>query len=240
MTRSLFVYDDIFLEHDAGVGHPESQHRLIALMDHLDRRGTLSGLRRITPRAASLESLERVHEPAYIDGIRLMSAGTTADTVISPATYDCVLRASGGVQAAIDEVVAGRAVNAFCAHRPPGHHAEAGLAMGFCYVNHARCWIGMYTTATAPNTPSTTIPLSSTSAYTRPLTTPVRDRLLNAARGLAWALPLTCRCQPDAETRSIRVYLARCSGRRSRPSAPSSFFSQPDSTLTSPTHSEAW
>ena len=137
MTRSLFVYDDIFLEHDAGVGHPESQHRLIALMDHLDRRGTLTGLRRITPRAASLESLERVHEPAYIDGIRLMSAGTTADTVISPATYDCVLQASGGVQAAIDEVVAGRAVNAFCAHRPPGHHAEAGLAMGFCYVNHA-------------------------------------------------------------------------------------------------------
>ena len=137
MTRSLFVYDDIFLEHDAGAGHPESQHRLIALMDHLDRRGILTGLRRITPRAASLESLERVHEPAYIDGIRLMSAGTTADTVISPATYDCVLRASGGVQAAIDEVVAGRAVNAFCAHRPPGHHAEAGLAMGFCYVNHA-------------------------------------------------------------------------------------------------------
>ena len=136
MTRTLFVYDDIFLEHDPGPGHPESPRRLIALMERLDRRDTLSGLRQIAPRSASLESLERIHEPAYIEGLRLMSAGTTSDTVISPATFDCALRASGGVQAAIDEVVSGRADNAFCAHRPPGHHAESGLAMGFCYINH--------------------------------------------------------------------------------------------------------
>ena len=134
MTGTVFVYDDIFLQHDSGPGHPESPQRLVALIERLDRHRVLTGLRRMAPRAASLESLVRVHEPAYIDGIRLMSAAATADTVISPATYDCALRASGGVQTAIDEVMAGRAGNAFCAHRPPGHHAEAGLAMGFCYL----------------------------------------------------------------------------------------------------------
>lgn len=136
MSRTLFVYDEVFLEHDAGSGHPESPGRLIALLERLNRGGTLNGLLRMNPQAASIASLERVHESSYIEGIRLMSAATTADTVISPATYECALRACGGVQVAIDEVAAGRADNAFCAHRPPGHHAEASLAMGFCYINH--------------------------------------------------------------------------------------------------------
>ena len=136
MTRTVFVSDSTFLQHDSGPGHPESPRRLAAIVERLER-GALEGVRQVRPRAASLESVLRVHDREYLDGVRDMSANRTADTPVSPATYDCALLASGGVQTAIDEVMAGRADNAFCAHRPPGHHAEVNLAMGFCYFNHA-------------------------------------------------------------------------------------------------------
>jgi len=133
--------DPQFIEHDTGPGHPEAGIRLSAVMERLETSASASRLTRIPPEAAPVESIRRVHDAAHIEHIQGLSAlgrlvSVTPDTVLSPATYGAALAASGGVQRAVDEVMAGRITNAFCALRPPGHHAERDRAMGFCFLNH--------------------------------------------------------------------------------------------------------
>jgi acetoin utilization deacetylase AcuC-like enzyme len=90
---------------------------------------------------AAAEDLERVHPPAFLAGIReLCESGGGAidlDTVVSERSYDAAVVAAGAATAAVDAVLAGDVEAAFCLGRPPGHHAEAARAMGFCLVNHA-------------------------------------------------------------------------------------------------------
>ena len=97
--------------------------------------------RREAPQAA-IDDIARVHPRRFVE--RLLDAvprsghvGIDADTIMSPGSGEAALRAAGAVAAAVDAVVAGEADNAFCAVRPPGHHAEPGRAMGFCLFNNA-------------------------------------------------------------------------------------------------------
>ncbi len=141
MSRTGFVYDDIFMKHEVLPGHPERPERLAAILQMLDETGLANELQPIAPREATLEDLTRIHEPHYVDfvrqavesGQRVLDMG---DTCVGPHSYPAALMAAGAVLAAIDAVVAGEVRNAFCAVRPPGHHAEAAQAMGFCLFNN--------------------------------------------------------------------------------------------------------
>ena len=139
MTTLLFTHPAC-LDHDPGRHHPESPARLRAVLDALADPEFARIDRREAPEAA-LEDLLRVHSRPHVE--RLLHAvpksghvGIDADTILSPASGAAALRAAGAVVAAVDAVVAGEADNAFCAVRPPGHHAEPARAMGFCLFNN--------------------------------------------------------------------------------------------------------
>jgi acetoin utilization deacetylase AcuC-like enzyme len=139
MTTLLFTHPSC-LEHDPGQYHPETPARLRAVLDALSAPEFAALERREAP-AAALEDLTRVHPPRFVE--RLLAAVPAAghvvidaDTVMSPQSGKAALHAAGAVAAAVDAVVAGEADNAFCAVRPPGHHAEPNRAMGFCLFNN--------------------------------------------------------------------------------------------------------
>lgn len=132
----------LFVSHPAGrghvtpPGHPERAERLEAIAAALAAPEFAALIRREAPRASDDEVL-RCHPPAHLATIRraLPAAGCAAldaDTFLSPGSLEAALRAVGGVNAAVDAVLAGQAHNGFVAMRPPGHHAEAARAMGFC------------------------------------------------------------------------------------------------------------
>ena len=136
-----FIYDAIYLKHDTGAGHPERPERLTAILDRLEQKGVLKHLVRLKPAAASPEWITTVHTPEYVERVRKScQAGTgyvdTTDTPVSRGSYEVALNAVGGVQSAIDAVMDGTIRNAFCAVRPPGHHALKDKAMGFCLFNN--------------------------------------------------------------------------------------------------------
>src|SRR5438094_715702 len=139
MTTLLYTHPAC-LEHDPGQYHPESPARLRAVLSALDAP-EFAGLDRREAPEASLDDIARVHPRGFVE--RLLAAvpasghrGIDADTILSPASGEAALRAAGAVVAAVDAVVAGVADNAFCAVRPPGHHAEPARAMGFCLFNN--------------------------------------------------------------------------------------------------------
>jgi acetoin utilization deacetylase AcuC-like enzyme len=139
MTTLLYTHPAC-LEHDPGRHHPEAAARLRAVLDALAEPEFDRLERREAPEAA-LEDLRRVHPGRYVEQIlravpRSGHVGIDADTILSPASGEAALRAAGAVVAAVDAVVAGEADNAFCAVRPPGHHAEPAQAMGFCLFNN--------------------------------------------------------------------------------------------------------
>ena len=125
-------------EHDPGP-HPERAQRMEAIERELAARDWLGWERASSPRA-SRHALEAVHSPRYLAAIEeLCAAGGGAidlDTHASPGTWEAALHGSGGATALVDALVAGAAPAAFSAHRPPGHHADSGHAMGFCFLNH--------------------------------------------------------------------------------------------------------
>jgi acetoin utilization deacetylase AcuC-like enzyme len=128
-----------------GPGHPESPHRLDAIADHLIATGLDAALVRPEPPLASVADLELAHDPGYVAELlgfldqveRLRQRRPLdADTIAGPGTREAVLRAAGAAVAATDAVIDGVVANAFCATRPPGHHATRSQAMGFCFVNN--------------------------------------------------------------------------------------------------------
>jgi acetoin utilization deacetylase AcuC-like enzyme len=142
MTTLLYMHPSS-LEHDTGPGHPESIARMRAIMAVLERKereGALAGIERREPPRATRVQLERVHTARYVDGVLRAEPASghvrlDPDTVMSPGSGEAALRAGGAAVAAVDALIGGEADNAFCALRPPGHHAEAERAMGFCLFN---------------------------------------------------------------------------------------------------------
>ena len=126
------------LEHDTG-GHPENASRLRAIESALDEAGW-PGLDRVEAPAATREQLTRVHAPEHVDAIeRFSTAGggmLDLDTIASERSFEAALHAAGGPVDAVERLLAGEDSFAFCALRPPGHHAEAARAMGFCLFNN--------------------------------------------------------------------------------------------------------
>ena len=140
--RTGLIYSERFLEHDTGPGHPERPDRLRAVIRQLERTGLLDGLVSLPFGPADQSVLERVHRREYIERVFASCAAGEhcldgADTAISQASAHVAQLASGGAVAAVDAVMAATVGNAFCAMRPPGHHASASRASGFCLFNHA-------------------------------------------------------------------------------------------------------
>jgi acetoin utilization deacetylase AcuC-like enzyme len=136
--------------HEMGPDHPECPQRLDAIEDRLIASGLDVALTRVVAPGASLDELTLAHERSHIAALRGMCAtlaedvaaggpryvAIDTDTSMNTATWDAILRSAGAAMAATDAVIAGEFQNAFCAVRPPGHHATRNKAMGFCFVNN--------------------------------------------------------------------------------------------------------
>jgi len=141
MRRTGYVYDERYLLHDPGAWHPERPDRLKVIQKNFQEEGLTELLVPIQPYEAPLEWVERLHDPDYIRRFREAcergrSILGVPDCGICRASYTIALLAAGGVMAAADAVMAGEVDNAFCAVRPPGHHAERDRALGFCFFNN--------------------------------------------------------------------------------------------------------
>jgi acetoin utilization deacetylase AcuC-like enzyme len=136
----LVATDPRFAEHDPGRRHPERPQRVEAVLAGLDDAAGQDAVRRLEPRAATRAELERVHTAAYLDEIeRVCAAGGGAldpDTSASPRSWDAAIHAAGAGLEAVAALERGDGDAAFCAVRPPGHHALEARAMGFCLVNN--------------------------------------------------------------------------------------------------------
>jgi len=141
MKRTGFLYDERYLLHDTGPGHPESPDRLRAIYQGIKDADLLSKLTIIQARRADLKWVETVHAKNYIErfAVACRSGNSTfdyPDNQICADTFETALLTVGGVLDAAGQVIMGKLDNVFCAVRPPGHHAEYDQAMGFCYFNN--------------------------------------------------------------------------------------------------------
>jgi acetoin utilization deacetylase AcuC-like enzyme len=141
MRRTGYVYDPRYLLHDPGAWHPERPDRLKAIHRALESGDLLELVVRLNPDPAPLTWVERLHDPEYIKRFQAAcdkggQIFMVQDCGICKESYQIALLAVGGVLLAVDAVMDGRVDNAFCAVRPPGHHAERDRAMGFCFFNN--------------------------------------------------------------------------------------------------------
>jgi acetoin utilization deacetylase AcuC-like enzyme len=138
---TLYITHQAFLAHAGPPGHPERPDRLRAIQRAVDGEPELN-LERLEAPIADFEAITRVHGPAFVERLRKAGPDTgfvavDADTYLSAGSIEAARRAAGAAVLAVDRVIAGEADNAFCAVRPPGHHAESVRAMGFCLFNSA-------------------------------------------------------------------------------------------------------
>jgi acetoin utilization deacetylase AcuC-like enzyme len=138
MLRTAVVIDERYEEHETGYGHPERAERVAVLRDLVEGPAG-AGLIRVEPRPATPDELALVHSEEHLKRVAATADGgpqaLDADTPVSSRSHETALLASGGLLALVDTVMAGEADNGFALVRPPGHHAEADRAMGFCLFN---------------------------------------------------------------------------------------------------------
>jgi acetoin utilization deacetylase AcuC-like enzyme len=144
MTLAFYSHPDC-RAHFMGRGHPECPERLDAIHDHLIATGLMDALDMREPPQATAEQLGRAHSALHVAELHEAMAGLAQsgghvqidpDTSAGPGSWAAALRAAGAAVAATDAVIGGSASSAFCAVRPPGHHAERAAAMGFCFFNN--------------------------------------------------------------------------------------------------------
>ena len=150
MSRTGFFTHADCRKHEMGPGHPECPERLDAIEDRLIASGLNDVLTRCDVPLASLDEIQLAHGRMHVASLRGLSdalrddqdaggpryAQIDPDTVMNVNSWDAILRGAGAALAATDAVMAGELQNAFCAVRPPGHHACRDQAMGFCFVNN--------------------------------------------------------------------------------------------------------
>lgn len=136
---TLLYQNELFLEHETG-SHPERSLRLKKVNAKLEADGLAAKCARPKWNPATVEDVARNHDQHYIERVAdFAKAGggyIEADTAVSPRSYDAAMLASGAAIDAVRRVIDGEDKTAFCVHRPPGHHAVQGDAMGFCLFNH--------------------------------------------------------------------------------------------------------
>ena len=140
MTTAYISHSD-FLRHEMGSHHPECPERIQAIEDQLILSRVDSFLKRIEPPLATTEQVELVHSADHVEYVTGHSPTSgyfmlDGDTIMNSATLTVSLRAAGAAIAGVDAVMKGEVENAFCAIRPPGHHAEPTRSMGFCVFNN--------------------------------------------------------------------------------------------------------
>jgi acetoin utilization deacetylase AcuC-like enzyme len=138
---TAYITHSVCLQHNMGVGHPECPERLVAIKDQLMAAQIYDSLHEVEAPEVTEQQLARVHPPRYVEYIEACapSVGTfrmDPDTAMAPGTLPAARRAAGAVIKAVELVCEDKAPNAFCAIRPPGHHAEHDKAMGFCFFNN--------------------------------------------------------------------------------------------------------
>jgi acetoin utilization deacetylase AcuC-like enzyme len=129
------------MKHEMGRHHPECPERIAAIEDQLIQSRLDAHLKRIDPPLASEADITRVHSEDHLAFVKSKAPSSgysmiDGDTIMNPATWTVSLRAAGAAIAAVDAVMQGEVNNAFCAIRPPGHHAEPHRSMGFCVFNN--------------------------------------------------------------------------------------------------------
>jgi acetoin utilization deacetylase AcuC-like enzyme len=140
MSKTGFVYHEDFLLHNTGAWHPERADRLESITENLTSTGLIEKLKNLTPEPAKIKWIETIHTPEYIKSVenvcKLGYTNLDADTTICVESFRIALLAVGSGILASDKIMNGCIHNAFCAVRPPGHHAEKKRAMGFCLFNN--------------------------------------------------------------------------------------------------------
>ncbi len=139
MNKTGYISDPFYLKHK-NEPHPENPGRLNAIQKNIESSKFYNNLTLIQPRKATIEDIAKVHGTGYIqsveDSCRNGVRNLDADTVISIDSYQAALLSAGAGLEAVDKILEGTVDNAFCAVRPPGHHAEQNKAMGFCLFNN--------------------------------------------------------------------------------------------------------
>lgn len=138
---SAYISHPDCLKHEMGAHHPECPERIGAVNDHLLIKGLLDYMQHFDAPVATEEQIARAHSALHVRELAAMSpaegyAHVDPDTNMNPHTYQAALRSAGAAVLATDLVLSGKAPNAFCNIRPPGHHAERDAAMGFCFFNN--------------------------------------------------------------------------------------------------------
>lgn len=141
MRRTGLLYDDRFLLHKTGPGHPECPERLVVIHKAMEEAHLLDDLVPIPASPAKIKWIEKVHSPRHVFKVEeasLLDLGEldTADNQLSPETFETAVLAIGGILNCVDLLMKGEIDNAFCAVRPPGHHAEPNRGLGFCFFNN--------------------------------------------------------------------------------------------------------
>jgi acetoin utilization deacetylase AcuC-like enzyme len=141
MTKTALIFHEHCELHDMGDDHPESPRRTQVIREQLIKTGLMPRLLQLRAEQASKTQVLRVHQQTYVEQLDRISpkvglVQADPDTLIGPYTWEASYRAAGAGIQAVDGIFKGDFERAFCAVRPPGHHAEANVTMGFCFFNN--------------------------------------------------------------------------------------------------------